>query len=542
MAAATSTEAVDEPTAAATTEGETPTEIYGFPIEPAENTNGTLVYGTAYGTWGSLLTIFGTWHSHETLAERHPTTGEVMPLLATSWEASDDALTWVAVLRPGVTFYDGTPLTPADVVFSVQLRNRVTGAGIDPIRSATVRELDAESVEFTFPQTAIFVPEGWQGYGVYAAEPLNDLDLETVDENTILNHPANTGEDLSRLLTTGPFRIAEIIQDEAQTFERNDRYWGGMPNLQRLIRRVFAESDAMIPALQTGEIDLAGGSFESFNPAQVGELESDATRVAEFQYIEITVLELNQNPETTTLFEDVQVRQALMMGLDREAIIEAALFGYGSIPPTMSLLVSAEYESAGITRRYEYDPEQAAAMLDEAGWVVGSDGIREKDGQRFEFTAWYRAGQTVVGTAALIMQEQWRALGIAMTPQSEDDAAYFARAYDTRDFEALFGVTEGDFVDPRFFYSCDPDTDSDAYRLGACNDELAGLAEAAAAEIDPETRRSIQTQIQNMAFELLPWLPLFIPTGLNGVRTDAHNIYPNPFNEVFNCETWWVDE
>jgi peptide/nickel transport system substrate-binding protein len=555
MEEATASVATDDPTATTNASEATPTEvmegsstapaaevteIYGLPIEPAQNEGGLIVWGTYATTSPYYLLTYGDNMKSEALVEPHPETGEYYPLLATAWELADDGMSASVSLRQGVTFHDGEALTPADVVFSIALKNAAPGWGTDPVASATVTELDDETVEFAFTNVGAGFADSLSYYLMFAAHALTDLDLATADESIISAHPASLGTDLDGLVGTGPFRLVEVVDDDHETYERYDSYWGGKPHLDQIILRVFGGADLYVPALQIGEIDIAGSGYDSLNPAQIGDVDPGVARIAEFPGANTYRFVPNLWPERDSPFLDVRVRQALMYGSDRQAIVEAVLFGYGSVPIIPTVVPTWAYDSAGITNLYQYDPDQAAALLDEAGWVMGSDGVREKDGRTLSFVGWYTAGETTIETAAIVLQEQWRQLGIEMTPQTEDGQALYDRFTESHDFDLIFWGS-GATIDQRIFFSCSADGWA-TQRYGYCNEELDALMDQAAATLDVEEQVRLNTEILNALMAEVPMGPLFVPEGLNGIASRLHNVYPNVQLYTFNCETWWAEE
>jgi peptide/nickel transport system substrate-binding protein len=536
MAEPTATEAMAEPTP---TEGMAEiTELYGFPIEPAQNVGGTVVWGTRTGLMaGSLL--FGPYPPHvfETPTEPHPETFEPMPLLAESWEFNDDGTVWTFVFRDGVTFHDGEVMDSEDVAFSIAL-TAVVGWGWPNINGATVTTPDATTVELTFASTTVNVAVDFARYGIHAAHVLSDLDLANTDYTFYESHPANTGEDISLVIGTGPFQYTELVLDDFERLTRYDDYWRGAPHLDELVFKSVASADLYPALLASGEIDIAGsGAFSSLDPSQVGQFDAGIADVVEYAGAAFHVFQMNMFPDRP-LFQDVRVRRALLLAVDREALVEAVLFGYGEVAPVTTAFAWS-YDPAGITAVYPYDPEQAAVLLDEAGFVLGDDGVRANGDLRLEFTTWFTAGNTIQQTAATVLQEYWRAIGVVTDVQSEDGPALFDRVLASDYDMAVWNF--GSDVDQRGFYACEGSISAE--RFGYCNEELAALMDAAASELDPDARLELQTQVFNFIMEDLPVGPLYILNGLTAISTRVHNVIPYGANYDYgwNAFTWWVD-
>jgi peptide/nickel transport system substrate-binding protein len=533
------TEANEEPTPTEETAEPTPTggmdevsEIYGFPIEPAQHDGGALVWGTFYLLYPYYILGYDQGAVFEGLTSYHPETGESVAWLAEGWEASDDGTVWTFALRDGVTFHDGEPLRAEDVVFSIQLVNAAWG--IHPIVDATFSTPDDRTVMLTFPETVANGPAELFTYRVRAKHVLADIDPATADESLLLTHPAATGEDPSRVLGTGPFRFLAVEPDVSETWGRYDGYWGGKPHLDELIVRPFATPDLMVPALQTGELDVAGMWWGGINPAQVAELDPDTINAVVFKSHHSITFTPNRKPDRPW-FQDVRVRQALLYAIDREALIEPVTFGLGSINETV-LTEDWAYNAADVINPYTYDPDQAAALLDEAGWVVGADGVREKDGVRLSFAVMYQKSPSYFEPAVLIVQEYWNAIGIETTLEGEILEASWERQQ-SGDFDLFVWEYNTRSNVLAYQYACD--------RLpanwGYCNPDLDQLIASANMELDPNRRREIITAVINLILEDVPAGHLINLPSVVGVSTTVHNVYPNPYEMNFNAHTWWID-
>jgi peptide/nickel transport system substrate-binding protein len=532
---ATSDESEPSVTADATTGSTDPMNYYGLPIEPVGDVGGTLVRGSSFVLYNGYLILAsnGINEMFEPLTDLHPETGEPLPLLAESWEAASDGLTWTFTLRGDVTFQDGEPFLAEDVKFTVELLN-AGGWGTDPLTQSTATVIDDRTVEFTFDAPAIETTFALYYYAIRAKHVLADLDPATADNNTISTHPGSTGLDPSKVVGTGPFVFQEIISDDRMVLAAYEGYWRGRPNLDSLIVRTFASLDALPTALLAGEIDLAGFMYSSLNPAQALLFEGADVTVEDFPEVLLLNCVTNLDPEKTTLFQDKLVRQALLYAIDREALVEGILFGYGSVPDSI-LATPMAINLDDLTVHYDYDADKAAQLLDEAGWVAGPDGVREKNGQKLAFTGWYVSADTVLESTALAVQEYWRAIGVDMTPQGEDQSALFVRVEEQRDFEVVFWDNwSNNTLDQRWLV----DGSSD---MAYTNPELEALAIQAATELDADRRRALRTEVENLIMEELPIAPLMSRRGIVAIRNGVHNIIPNANDFYFNVATWWVE-
>ncbi|MEX2426295.1 MAG: ABC transporter substrate-binding protein, partial [Thermomicrobiaceae bacterium] len=242
--------------------------------------------------------------------------------------------------------------------------------------------------------------------------------------------------------------------------------------------------------------------------------------------------------ERTTLFQEPEVRQALFYGLDREALVQAIRFGIGEVAVGTMPVPSWAYNPDAIERNYDYDPERARELLDEAGWVEGDDGIRERDGERFAFEIYTNAGNEVREQYVTVMQEQWREIGVECTPQTEEWNAFLDRITSSMDFEMfLVGFSWG--VDPHqeSMWRSDGGFNMNGYN----NSEVDDLLDQALETTDQEERTEIYTEMQNIVLEDLPSPILDFPQGIYGVNQRIRNIFPNDVDFTVNAHEWWVE-
>ncbi|MEZ4573135.1 MAG: ABC transporter substrate-binding protein [Thermomicrobiales bacterium] len=548
------TEAEGEPTEA---EGE-PTEaeggagqsweggdrLMGKDIEEAGSTGGVLIEG-GFSDISTLSPIMSndTTSSNvqafifESLVEPNPDTLEPVGLLAESWSVSEDGLTWTFNLRDGVMWHDGEALTADDVVFTYNLH--MTEEVNSPRFSDFTGKI--ESVEAADESTVVFTakqinPDFALDLAIYGIIPQH-----VWEDVAPADHAASggaTGEDPSMVVGTGPFIFDEWLVEDRVTLTANADYWDGAPNLDSYIYVNVADQATLVQQLKTGDVD-----YGSVNEAAVVEFDNTDVTIYDYPTLNFTFYGTQLDTEKSTLFQDVEVRHALLYALDREAMIEAIRFGYGEVAVGTFPVLSWAYNPDGIDEdlRFPYDPDKARELLDSAGWTEGDNGVREKDGTPLSFTMYTNAGNTVREQYLTIMQEQWSEIGVEMTPQLEPFPALVERITETFDFEVfLIG----------FNWSVPPDQSpmwaTDSYPLGFnivkySNPEVDSLLEEALSELDQDRRVEIYTEFQNVLLQDLPMAVLDFPQGIRGVNQRAHNVFPNSVNRTFNVETWWIE-
>lgn len=271
--------------------------------------------------------------------------GAVQPGLAENWVISDDGLTYTFELREGVTFHDGTTLDAGDVVFSL---DRARGeasvnaqkALFEPIES--VEQMDELTVEITLSRPAgdFLYNMGWGDAVIVAPES-----AETNKENPV---------------GTGPFRFAQWQKGAAVTLERFDGYWGEAPALEQVTIRFIPDPAAATAALLAGDVQ----AFPNLpTPESIPQFEADPRFEVVIGSTEGETILSTNNAKAP--FDDIRVRQAIAHAIDRQAIIDGAMFGLGT--PIGSHFAPHHPAYMELVETYPYNPDRARELLAEAG-------------------------------------------------------------------------------------------------------------------------------------------------------------------------------
>jgi peptide/nickel transport system substrate-binding protein len=248
--------------------------------------------------------------------------------------------------------------------------------------------------------------------------------LETCDFN---EHP----------IGTGPFKFVEHVPDQRLVMDAFDDYFQGKPALKRVIRVNYPNEQAALAALKSGELDVS--SLQEAANIKVAEEDPDITV---YRYDSNWILAVSFNVANPFL-QDVRVRQAISYAVDRLSLVRAVISPSGNIGDSP---IPSGWAASPNVRIYEYDPEKAKALLDEADWQPGSDGVRVKDGQRLSMTVSFTPG---MGRPELAegMQQYLKAVGIDLQLKQMESATFSEAVYQNRDFDLCFGW-QGFGVDP----------------------------------------------------------------------------------------------
>lgn len=463
-------------------------------------------------------------------------TGKPAPTgLADSWEIAPDGRTYTFHLNTEARWHDGTDVTAEDVQFSLDaLANLEVGSSysqsfIDAAESWRV--IDEDTVE------------------VVAREPLFTFLYELVSwvipkhvwEDVLVadwrTDGGATGQDPSRVVGSGPFRFREWLPGESVTLDRNDDYFGKAPYIDTYVMRVWPDQTSIVNALLASEIDAA-----PLEPADIATIEeTDGLAVASFPTPDFTFYMTNLDPEKSPFFQDARVRQALLYGLDREAIATDILLGTAEVANGTQPVLSYAYAPDQMTNTYGYDPERAIALLAEAGWTDSDgDGIVDKDGQPLAFEIIYPSGSPTYDQELAYMQDAWRAIGVDMTPRALEFAALVDTITGDHAFDVAFlGFSwDASFIQDAMFGCAQYEGGFNVVRY--CNEAVDAINAEAKRTLDDEARRALIVEATNLVNDDLPVTVLHFSNDYVGYSERLQNYRPTAWGTDF--EYVWIDE
>jgi peptide/nickel transport system substrate-binding protein len=324
--------------------------------------------------------------------------------LATDYSVSEDGLIWTVTIRDDVSFTDGEPLTADDVAFTY---NTVKDAS--SVSDFTMLDY-AEAAD---DRTVVF----------HMNRPFSIWPYTMAVTGIVPEHAYDSAAYGASPIGSGRYILKQWDRGQQVILEANPDYYGGEP-LMKKVTILFMEEDAAFLAAQAGQVDLA------YTSATYSDQQIEGYALASYATVDNRGFNLPAVPEQTDaqgrtvgndLTADVRVRRAINMGIDRQEMIDHVLNGYGS--PAYSVCDQMPWYSEA--SEVEYDPEGAAALLDEAGWKTGDDGVREKDGVKAELNLLYSAGDSVRQALAADFADQLGKLGISCTLEGVGwDTAY----------------------------------------------------------------------------------------------------------------------
>lgn len=437
-------------------------------------------------------------------------------------------MTWR--LHPGVRWHDGEPFTSADVCFTwkfvtspnSQVYNRDQYLGIVDCRAPD-------------EHTVVFRWDGVYGYydGLFEAV-LPEHVFRSMSTEEIVNYePFNRGPEA---IGTGPFRFAEWKSGEYIRVVRNDDYWRGpeYPRIDEIVWSFIPDPNTRLNAMRAGQHHYA-----QLLPTQVSEVHGlEGYEVHLVSSNTFMHLDLSLNDERArALFSDASVRVALFHAIDRQAIADKLMQGTVRIADS-PINPTSPYHFDDVPS-IDFDPGKARRLLDAAGWRVGADGIRERDGVPFSFTMLNRAGSADRIAVAQVIQAQLRDVGVEVRFETLESAAWTQRWRSGR-WEAIVSA---------WFLPADPSV-TGLYACGGpnnmtgfCDPELDTLMEASDRHLDFAARKplldSVQVRLAGEARSLPLYynvIPQLLSNEVGGFRPSGTN-----FGSFWNLWTWTLD-
>ena len=310
--------------------------------------------------------------------------------LAEDMQVSEDGMTWTVTIREDVKFTDGEPLTAEDVVFTYNTVKENSSVNDFTMLKEAVA-VDGKTVEFRMERPYSIWPYSMAIVGIV---PEHAYGPDYGD------HPVGSGRYIMKQWDKGQ----QII------FEANPDYYGEAPKMKK-VTVLFMDEDAAYAASLAGQVDLAYTSA-SYSDQTIDGYELLAYETVDNRGINLPAVPASVDEKGNVVgndfTSDVRVRRAINIGIDREEMIENVLNGYGTAAYSICDKMPWYNETAEVS----FDLESAEALLDEAGWTAGSDGIRQKDGVRAELNILYASGDSVRQALAADMQNQLKELGI----------------------------------------------------------------------------------------------------------------------------------
>jgi peptide/nickel transport system substrate-binding protein len=454
-----------------------------------------------------IVNVFDTLIASDEDSKLHPG-------LATSWTVAPDGRSITLKLREGVVFHDGTPFNAEAVKYTLEsiVDPKLGSQGavdiLGPFASADVLGPYEVRINYKRPFGA-------------AAPNLSQAELSMVSP-TAAQKLGNNGF-AAAPVGTGPFRFVSWERGRQVVLERNDAYnWApefmhhkGPSQVARVVSRFIPDASTRVAALESGEIDMA-----DLTPIL------DLQRLQADKKYKVMVGEATGLPFGLTLntshgiFQDIKVRQAFIMGINRANLSDDLFFGL--VKPVFGPLSKATPAYwPGVEKYYPYDPKKAAALLDEAGWKPGPDGVRVKDGKRL--TAMYQPAAVLEPDTAVAIQAELKRIGFDIVVEIITFAKRDDLIMNNQDEIQPLRWISGDpsCLEVMFHSRNIPAPGFGKFNYAHLNDkELDSLLEDAAGAADPGQRDVLYGQAQKRIMDSAVWVPLHEQVNTVAYRAD----------------------
>jgi peptide/nickel transport system substrate-binding protein len=448
------------------------------------------------------------------------------PGLAEGCEPNNDMTEWTCTFQEGVLWSDGEPFTARDVAFTYEL--------IINQEISTYSQYFTEGTTFETPDDTTLV---WKSK-TPTSQPLTPpwiyiipehvwsqyADLDKAELRAVENVPS---------VTTGPFTLTEIDRGQNWTLTKNPNYWGDEPNFDEIRFQLFTNQDAMAQALKSGDIDVATYVESAFLPSLESDPNITVQRNSSDWWLNLAFNFGGQSPDSDPLpaLQDKALRTAIAMAIDKQGIIDKAYDGAGA-PGTSFIHEIPEQWHYDVPEEDQipYDPEAANAMLDDAGYTVGDDGVRidPATGDRLalrmpisqETAGALPAGQLIVGYLDQIGVE------VEILPVNEGKMYSY---WKTGDWDAYIWYWTGE-PDPNYQLTTLMSDQCGELSDGCWkNADYDALVKAQETIIDPDERQAVVHEALALSYAEVPSIALAYPNNIEAYRNDqVANFTPVP--------------
>jgi peptide/nickel transport system substrate-binding protein len=522
----------------------------GFAQEP-DTMNG--YYSTmAFGQWAMDLALSTLW-DYDLNAQPVLILGAEIPTVANGG-VSADLKTYTIKLKSGLKWSDGTALTADDLKFTLDMiadkANEFAQATALQSQIVSAEKIDDVTVKATWKDPQPFPEQLLSNVGLVAILPKHVYEPVYQAEKTLKNAPENQNP----TVFSGPFVLKEWLRGETLTFEANPSYVLGAPKIKSVVIRIFPDPEAGYAAVAAGQVDFQPNLGQA-DPAKVKAMSASNEVVTIFggfiEYLVFNVRGESFGEEAgPAALQDVRVRQAVRLAIDRRAIVKDLLADTTTVTDSLYSGTQWEKKDLGFV---EYDPAAAEKLLDEAGYKKGADGIRVNDkGERLEWKYSTTTAQWRKDIQAVI-QQQLEKVGIKTLLESYPAADFFGQwanggilntgKYALGQFANNTVLTNIVNVTADESLGCDqvpgnpPLNPGGNNNTGWCNEEFDALIEITKTEIDAAKAQAAADKAQTILTEVLPLITLFPRGDIYVYNRDRFVTAPNIGCNV--CDQWY---
>lgn len=457
-------------------------------------------------------------------------------------EVSEDGLVYTFELRKGVKFHDGVELTAEDVEFLYEMK--MAPGNIVPSRAMWEKIdkfeiIDDYNFKITLKELDVTWLEGW-AYSECMIPPKHILEKEYAENGNSLT---KGGEFSRNPIGSGPYKFIEWKANEYVKLERFDDYYReGSPKIKTIVYKVVPDTNSLLAQFKSGEIDVYDGA-QANQYKELMAMKEAGQKIEVHKYPAYVYMHADFNLRNP-IFADKRVRQALCYAFPKQQFIDTVLDGIGTWAD--SCVAPNCWAFKPELKRYDYDPDKAAQLLEEAGWKLGADGVRVKDGKKLAFSISTNSGNKIREKFNEIAKQEWDAVGCDVTIQNYEASTLFGDILENVKFDiAVFGWSAGFDPDCKTLYHTDqivdPATGATGQNyVGYSNPHLDQLLDAGLKEPDQEKRKEIYYEIQDILAEDVPYIFVYYYNEIAAVPANLANFKPNPTQatNTWNMYEW----
>ncbi|WP_078553783.1 ABC transporter substrate-binding protein [Bacillus alkalicellulosilyticus] len=404
--------------------------------------------------------------------------GDVVPELAEN-ATSIDPVTWEIKVRSDAHFWSGEVVDARAVIASLERSRTLDIQALPFLDGLTFTEIDEYTIEVKTNREHVPVPLNLSYY------------------QTVIHNAEASQDSIETMDLTGMYKVIEFTPKQKMVLEANEKYWGEKPVIKRVVYEEISDEQTRVLSVLSGSshvaLNIPVTSLEQLSESD--EVTISATPAANTQTIYLNLA----RPQ----LQDVRVRQALSWGIDRDELVTLAVEGQ-SVPVTTWLGSNPAYAEAKDAVYTKFDVDKASQLLEEAGWVMDSDGLRYKDGEPLTISLMTWGGDKALGEA---LQHQWTKIGVK-TEVQHGDYSLIQTARESSDWDASieawstfgdsFSLLEGQF-------SPQGSANYGGYDDEQTNELLSQLGKAT----DDATRRELALKVNDRVAEQAPVISLF---------------------------------
>ncbi len=448
---------------------------------------------------------------------------------------SKDGLTITYHLRRGVKWQDGAPFGADDVIFTWQQQLNpanpvVSRLGFDDI--SRIDKLDDHTI-------VVHLKRRFSPF-VNMFFTMSNNPVAVLPKHLLARYPDLTRVAFNRQpVGTGPFRVVEFVHGSHITFEANPLYWRGPPKLKRIEWQIVGNDNTILTLLESHQIDFYYRATEGLAPSLRG---IAGTRVIIYPFTQFADIGINASHPP---LDDVRVRQALAYATDRAELIAKVSHGINAVGDTDQPDFFWAYDPRAT--KYPYDPKRAAALLDEAGWKLGADGMRSKDGKPLQLQMTGFTGSSTVSGAQVVIQQQWRSVGVDIQIKDwPSNQLYATLATGGIEQSGKFDVAYEEWangIDPdeSILVTCTmaPPAGWNIYHF--CSKRLDAAETDALATYDQARRKADYAVVQEEMTRTLPFIIIWYVRRMDVINTDFQNYKPaHAVTPFWNTWEWSI--